>query len=192
MRKDKSLDYLFRTDKKDFKRERVMIMRFYESQTLERVGFDFYCDVANNIVKARKEKQLTQEELAKKAKIRLSRLSGIENVKIRLDLDDLEKLSRVLDVSIDWLIEAELDFGGKECLYLIWLESSPNFKIYKRATSKRMAFLLFDKMLKEARVRYSSGRERFFVKLVGVPISTSEIQSKFPKRTSDELPIEPD
>ena len=67
-------------------------MRFYESQTLERVGFDFYCDVANNIVKARKEKQLTQEELATKAKIRLSRLSGIENVKIRLDLDDLEKL----------------------------------------------------------------------------------------------------
>ena len=35
-------------------------MKFYESQTLERIGFDFYCDIANNIVKARKEKQLTQ------------------------------------------------------------------------------------------------------------------------------------
>lgn len=73
-------------------------MKFYESQTLERIGFDFYCDIANNIVKARKEKQLTQEELATKANIRLSRLSGIENVKIRLDLDDLKKLSRTLDV----------------------------------------------------------------------------------------------
>lgn len=28
-------------------------MKFYESQTLERIGFDFYCDIANNIVKAR-------------------------------------------------------------------------------------------------------------------------------------------
>lgn len=31
-------------------------MRFYESDSLEHIGFDFYCDIANNIVKARKEK----------------------------------------------------------------------------------------------------------------------------------------
>lgn len=124
-------------------------MKFYESQTLERIGFDFYCDIANNIVKARKEKQLTQEELATKANIRLSRLSGIENVKIRLDLDDLKKLSRTLDVSVDWLINADLDSQYGECLYLIWPESVPDFKLYKKATSKRMAFLLYDLAFKK-------------------------------------------
>lgn len=167
-------------------------MRFYESQTLERVGFDFYCDVANNIVKTRKEKQLTQEELATKAKIRLSRLSGIENIKIRLDLDDLEKLSQVLDVSIDWLIDADLDTQYGECLYLIWPESIPDFKLYKKATSKRMAFLLYDRAIKKAHVRYSSPRERFFVKLVGVPVTEKEFQRRFPKRTEEDLPLERD
>lgn len=167
-------------------------MRFYETQTLERVGFDFYCDVANNIVKARKEKQLTQEELATKAKIRLSRLSGIENVKIRLNLDDLEKLSQVLDVSVDWLIDAELDSQYGECLYLIWVESVPDFKLYRKATSKRMAFLLYDRAIKKAGVRYGNARERFFVKLVGVPVTEREFQRRFPKRTSEDLPLELD
>ena len=167
-------------------------MRFYESQTLERVGFDFYCDVANNIVKARKEKQLTQEELATKTKIRLSRLLGIENVKIRLDLDDLEKLSRALDVSVDWLINADLDSQCGECLHLIWPESMPDFKLYKKATSKRMAFLLYDRDFKKAHVRYNSSRERFFVKLVGVPVTEREFQRRFSKRISEDLPLEPD
>lgn len=165
-------------------------MKFYESQTLERIGFDFYCDIANNIVKARKEKQLTQEELATKANIRLSRLSGIENVKIRLDLDDLKKLSQTLDVSVDWLINADLDSQYVECLYLIWPESMPDFKLYKKATSKRMAFLLYDLAFKEAHVRYNSSRERFFVKLVGVPITEKEFQRRFPGRTSEDLPLE--
>lgn len=167
-------------------------MRYFETHTLERVGFDFYCDVANNIVKARKEKQLTQEELATKAKIRLSRLSGIENVKIRLDLDDLEKLSQVLDVSIDWLIDADLDSQYGECLYLIWPESMPDFKLYKKATSKRMAFLLYDRSFKKARVRYNSSRERFFVNLVGVPVTEKEFQRRFPKRTDEDLLLEQD
>lgn len=172
--------------------EEVRIMRFYESTTLERIGFDFYCDVANNIVKARREKKLTQEELATKAKIKLSRLAGIECMKIRLDLEDLEKLSKSLDVSVDWLIDAELDSQHGECLYLIWPESIPDFKLYKKAMSKRKAFLLYDKAFKEAGVRYSSPRERFFVKLVGVPITEKEFQRRFPKRTNEDLPLEPD
>ena len=167
-------------------------MRFYESQTLERVGFDFYCDIACNIVKARKEKQLTQEELAAKAKIRLSRLSGIENVRTRIDVDDLEKLSQVLDVSIDWLIDADLDSQYGECLYLIWPESMPDFKLYKKATSKRMAFLLYDLAFKKAGVRHDSNRERFFVELVGVPVTEKEFQRRFPKRTDEDLPLERD
>lgn len=167
-------------------------MRFYESQTLERIGFDFYCDVANNIVNACREKRLTQKELALKAKIKLSRLAGIEGLKIRLDLDDLEKLSQVLDVSVDWLIDADLDSQYGECLYLIWMETMPDFKLYKKATSKRMAFLLYDRAFKKAHVRYDSRRERFFVKLVGVPVTEKEFQRRFPKRTDEDLPLEKD
>ena len=167
-------------------------MRYYESQTLERIGFDFYCDIANNIVKARNAKGWTQKELADRAKIKESRLIGIELVHTRIHLDDLEKLSKVLDVTINWLIDAEIDNQIGDCLYLVWLESSPTWKIYKKATSKRMAFLLFDKMLKKSSVRYSTPRERCLVELVGVPITKKEIQDKLPKRTEGDLPLEPD
>ena len=53
-------------------------------------------------------------------------------------------------------------------------------------------FLLYDKRLKECHVAYSNGRERFWVKLVGVPVSEKEIQNKFKKRTTEDLPLEPD
>ena len=167
-------------------------MRFYESDCLEHIGFDFYCDIANNIVKARKDMGLTQKELAKLAGIKEHRLVGIENVKIRIDLDDLEKLAKVFERTVDWLIDAELDCGGSECIYLVLPDSLPDFKLYGRATSKRMAFLLYDKRLKECHVAYSNGRERFWVKLVGVPVSEKEIQNKFKKRTTEDLPLEPD
>lgn len=167
-------------------------MRFYESQTLERIGFDFYCDIANNIVKARQNKGLTQKELADKAKIKYARLRGIEEVKIRPALDDLEKLAEVLEVTIDWLIDAEFDSQVGKCRYLIWVENSPDFKIYQDASSKRMAFLLFDKAFKEAGVKYNSPRERVFVELVGIPVTDRDFQSKFPKRAEEDLPLEPD
>lgn len=167
-------------------------MRFYESDCLEHIGFDFYCDIANNIVKARKDMGLTQKELAKLAGIKEHRLVGIENVKIRIDLDDLEKLSKVFERTVDWLIDAELDYGGKDCMYLVWPDSLPNFKLYMNAPSKRMAFLRYDKKFKECGVAYTSGRERFYVKLVGIPVSKQEIQNKFKKRTTEDLPLEPD
>ena len=83
-------------------------MRFYESDTLEHIGFDFYCDIANNIVKARKEKGITQKELAKLAGIKEHRLVGIENVKIRIDLDDLEKLAKVFERTGLWRREVQV------------------------------------------------------------------------------------
>ena len=167
-------------------------MRFYETDNLEHIGFDFYCDIANNIVKARKDMGLTQKELAKLAGIKEHRLVGIENVKIRIDLDDLEKLSKVFERTVDWLIDAELDYGGKDCRYLVWPDSLLDFKLYMNAPSKRMAFLRHDKKFKECGVTYTSGRERFYVKLVGVPVSKQEIQNKFKKRTTEDLPLEPD
>ena len=167
-------------------------MKYYESQVIERIGFDFYCDIANNIVAARKNLGMTQEELSKKSGIKISRLSRMENVQIRIELDDLEKLSKALDVTIGWLIDEKLDSQIGECLYLIWPEGLNNFKLYQKANSKRMAFLLFDKKLKELCVRYSNARERIFVKLVGVPVTEQEIKNKFPKRTTEDLPIEHD
>ena len=119
-------------------------------------------------------------------------MSNIENVKIRIDLDTVERLAKVLDVSVDFLIDAELERGGQDCLYLVWTESVPEFQVYIKASSKRIAFLNFDKKLKEFGVRYSSSRERCFVKLVGVPVKKEDYQAKFPKRTKEDLPIESD
>lgn len=167
-------------------------MKFYNTTNLERIGFDFYCDVANQIVKAREDKGLTQKDLAEVSKIKESRIANIESVKTRISLEDLEKLSKALNVTVDWLIEATLDAGGKECLYLVWTESCPDFRVYRRATSQRMAFLLFDKLFKDSGIRYTSSRERFLVKLVGLPITEKDLQAKFPKRTSEDLPIDPD
>ncbi len=116
----------------------------------------------------------------------------MENVKIRIDLDAVEELAKALNVSADYLIDAELDCGGKECLYQVWLESEDRFKLYIRASSKRMAFLKFDKKFKECGVRYNSSRERIFIKLVGVPVSKEDFQARFPKRTEEDLPIEPE
>ena len=165
-------------------------MKFFETEILERIGFDFYCDIANQIVKERKRKGWTQETLAKKSGIKLSRLAAMENVKIRIYLADLEKLSKALDVTVNSLIDAEIDSQVGDCLYLVWPENLPSFKLYQKATSKRMAFLLYDKKFKEIGVGYASSRERFFVELVGVPVTNDEIRDKFPKLTSDEEPIE--
>lgn len=102
-------------------------MRFYDSPSIERIGFDFYCDIANNIVKLREENGFTQKDLAVKTGIKEYRISNMENVKIRIDLDAVEELAKALNVSADYLIDAELDCGGKECLYQVWLESEDRF-----------------------------------------------------------------
>ena len=164
-------------------------MRYYKTDILERVGFDFYCDTANRIVEARKEKDWTQEKLADESGVKKSRLSLIENVRIRITLEDLEKLAKALDRTVNWLMDAEIDSQIGQCLYLVWPESCPDFKIYVKATSKRRAALLFDKMFREMGVRYNNSRERLLVKLVGVPVTKKEIQDRFQKETSGDLSL---
>ena len=44
-------------------------MRFIENEILERIGFDFYCGIANNIVKARAEMGWIQKKLAEQSGI---------------------------------------------------------------------------------------------------------------------------
>lgn len=167
-------------------------MRYYGSSITERIGFDFYCDVANNIVKGRKDKNWTQKDLAQVTVIKESRLSNIETLKIRICLDDIKKIANALEVTVNRLIDDEMDCKGQECLYLVWSETCPDFKIYEKATGKRMAFLIFDKMLRDVGVRYNSPRERTFVNLVGVPVSKEEIQDKFKKNNGEDFPLEKD
>jgi len=157
-------------------------MRFYESFILERIGYDFYCDIAINIVDKRKVLGLTQEELAKKSGIKLSRLSNIESVKYRIKLDEIEKLAKALDVTINNLINAELDSQVGECLYIVSLEDVKDFELYSKANSKRMAFLKLEQRLNNIGVSlFSSSRSRAFIKLVGVPIIDQELKDKLPK-----------
>lgn len=157
-------------------------MRFYESSILERIGYDFYCDIAINIVNKRNTLGLTQEELAKRAKIKLGRLVSIENVKYRVRLEEIEKLANALDVTVNNLIDVELDSQVGECLYLVGLDDVEGFELYQKATSKRMAFLKLEKRLNDNGVSlFSTSRSRAWVKLVGVPVTNQELKDKLPK-----------
>lgn len=45
-------------------------MKFYNSAIEEKIGYDFYCDIANNIVELRKSMGLTQKDLAERTGIK--------------------------------------------------------------------------------------------------------------------------
>lgn len=168
-------------------------MKFYNTSTTERIGYDFYCDIANKMVEGRKLKGWTQGDIAKASGLKVTRISDMENVKLRFTLPDIEKLAKALDVSMDWLIDAQLDRSGKECLYLVWNEKFEGWKLYQRATSARMAFLkAYQRICVENWRHWFEPRDRAIVKLVGVPIEKAELEAKFPKRTSEDDPIFPD
>lgn len=160
-------------------------MKYYISNIIQRIGFDFYCDVANNIIKARKEKDWTQEDLAKKAKLSKGRLSQIESAKTRVELADLEKLAPALEKSIDWLIDADFDSPLGECLYLVWADNAPDVKLYQKATSAQMAALTMYQRLRDSHVRLENGRVRLLVQLVGIPTDTKMIKKSFPSCISN-------
>lgn len=161
-------------------------MKYFETQTIERIGFDFYCDLAQEIFDARKAKDWTQEELAKAAKMTVTKISNIENVKYKTKLKDIETLAKVLDVTVNRLIKAEVDSQAGECLYLVSVEGLKHFKLYQKATSKRMAYLLWEQMLNKKGIRPTSNRQRFYVELVGVPVTDSELRDRFSKYTGED------
>jgi len=167
-------------------------MKYYNTMLKERIGFDFYCDIANKMVEGRKRKGWTQADLAAASGIKVSRISDMETVKIRFTLPDIEKIANALDVSVDWLIDAQLDHHGKECLYLVWNEKYDDFKLYQEATSARMAFLrAYQRICVESWRFWFEPRDRAIVELVGVPVEKAEIEARFPKRTSECDPIVP-
>lgn len=157
-------------------------MKYLDDKSDELVGFDFYCDVASNIATMRKKKKWSQGDLAKAAKLSLTRISSIELVNTRITLPEIKALADALDVTVDFLIDAEFDCKGEECLYLVWVKTSPRFRIYEKATSSRRAVLEFYEMFRKS-VRVEP-RDRFMVRLVGVPVTKEELQSEFPKRTA--------
>lgn len=169
-------------------------MKYYIGNK-ERIGLDFYCDIAINIVNKRKELNLSQEELAKKLGMNKSRLSNIENVKTRVKLNEIEGLAIALNVTVNNLINAELDTqvtdrsgNIRDCLYTVCIDESENdlFKLYQHATSKRMAFLKLEKSLNDIGCSLlSNARSRCVVELVGVPVTKQEIKDKFPKYNED-------
>lgn len=58
----------------------------------------------NILKKLRQEKELTQEELAKKVNTARSNIANYENDKNMPSVDILEKLSEVLNCSVDYLL----------------------------------------------------------------------------------------
>ncbi|MGD6889381.1 helix-turn-helix transcriptional regulator [Bacillus mobilis] len=55
----------------------------------------------NNVTKMRKEKRITQEELAKKVGITRAYLSNIENAKHKPSLDVALKIAKVLGSTVE-------------------------------------------------------------------------------------------
>lgn len=157
-------------------------MRYFNGEILERIGYDFYCDIAINIVNKRKELGLSQEELAQKTTIKLDRLRKIENVQYRIRLGEIEKLAKALDITVNNLINAKIDSQVGDCKYLVYPEGLEDCKLYSEASSKRMAFLKLEKRLNDMRLSlFSTSRTRVFVKLVGVPITKQELEDRLPK-----------
>lgn len=177
-------------------------MRFMTGALKERIGYDFFCDVAEKIVEGRKAKGWLQPDLAKATGLSVSKISDMENVKIRFKLEDLVLLSEALEVSVNWLIDAQLDCNGETCRYLVWNERLSGVdglkhkglgSFYMDATSARMAYLKVDALLRKSRFRFLEPRDRAIVKLVGVPVTKADLEARFRKRTDDsDDKIEPD
>ena len=65
-------------------------------------------NVGQRIREARKNKRLSQNELAEMAQISPSHMSDIENGKTSLSLDIFMRLTEALQVSADWLLQTNV------------------------------------------------------------------------------------
>lgn len=169
-------------------------MKYYPGM-IERIGFDFYADIAERVVLARNEKGLTQKELAGILKWRDGKLARLENVKIRIELTDLEELSKALDVTVNWLLEAHNDSPIGNCRYLVWFDRCKDFQLYVDAFNARVAVLELTRRLKKSGVRpWNDARERAYVKCVGIPVGNKELKDKLGSAANaqEEEPIEKD
>lgn len=162
----------------------------YIKGKMERIGFDFYADIAVRIVQAREEKGMTQKQLSEALGWPAGRLTNIEAVKRRIQLDDLEDLAKALDVSINWLLEAYDDSPIGDCLYLVSTDSVPDMRLYAKAPNARVALLQKEKDFKRSGIRlWSDARDRGYVLLVGTPVDKKKLKDRF-GRYREDLPLE--
>lgn len=69
-------------------------------------------DLSNKLIATRKKAGLTQKQLADRAKLSVATIQGYEQKKYRPKIENLKKIAKVLNVSIDFFIEeymTELD-----------------------------------------------------------------------------------
>lgn len=156
-------------------------IRYYEGENKKRIGYDFYADIAENIVAMRKELGWTQEELAKKSGVALSKIRAIEGCRMRVWMKDLSTIAKAMQVTEFYLTgETPLSEVG-ECMFTVHNERFQEFAPYVYAQTYGLAFL-------EAHQRVSQGiiwfepRDRAIVTLRGVPYTEKELESNFRKR----------
>lgn len=161
-------------------------MKYYRGAK-ERIGFDFYADIAVRIVSARQRKGMTQKQLEKVLKWNGGKLQRLESVKIRISMEDLEELSTALDVTVNWLLEAYNDSPLGDCLYLVSTDAVPDLEAYVKAPNARLALLMYESKLKKYGIRlWNSARDRGSVRLVGVPVDKAEMRDRYGKYQGEE------
>lgn len=165
-------------------------MRRYYCDLKRVYGFDWYCDIAERIAKAREEKGWTQAELARASGLAAARIGAIERATTRIVLDDMKKIGTALGLSADRLIGAELDAGGMDCRYLVGFLDG-KYEYYQDAPSGEMAALLFYDRLRGYGFSIEP-RDRFSARLVGVSVTKAELQARFPMRKGEYDALQPD
>lgn len=153
-------------------------MKYFPGAT-ERIGFDFYADIAVRIVEIRNEKGFTQKQLAELLEWPAGKLQSLEAVSRRINAQDLEDLSKVLKVSINYLLGAYDDSPAGDCLYLVWTDSCSDMKLYVKAPNSRMAIFELEKKFKKSGIlMWSNARDRATVQRVGVPITNQQLKDR--------------
>ena len=152
-------------------------MKYYPGAK-ERIGFDFYADIAVRIVSERKKRGLTQKQLTELLEWPDGKLQNLEAVCRRIMAQDLEDLSKALDVSMNYLLEAYGDSPIGDCLYLVWTDAC-NSKFYVEAPNGRMAVLKLEKEFKKSGVcMWNDARDRATVQRVGIPVDIAQLKDQ--------------
>lgn len=157
-----------------------MNLRYFEDPVTKRLGYDFYADIAENIVAQRKQHDWTQEDLARESKVKIGRIRRIEEVTTRIWLRELEAIAKALSVSELFLTGEDPVSKAGECLFTVAPSSCTKFSLYAKAQTYGLAFLKIHQL--NACVRMFQPRDRAIVTLKGVPVTDEELQAKFPKR----------
>ena len=99
--------------------------------------------VGERIRQARKEKHLSQAELAEKVQISASHMSDLENGKTNISLEIFMRITEALQVSADWLLQTNIPEVSK--IQMAELES-----LLSDCSSSELQSLL--RMLKEMKL----------------------------------------